>query len=118
MNTLVIGNQRWQETRAAVIGAWKTGKAESAARFNFESLESAWELFNARRWAILKIMAGQGPLSIREVARRAGRDVRAVHSDMQLLYHSGIIDRTADGKMILPFEVIRLDFTLDTRQAA
>jgi predicted transcriptional regulator len=75
-------------------------------------------LFNAKRWAILKIMAGHGPLSIREIARRAGRDVRAVHGDVQLLYHSGVIDKTADGKMILPFEVIRLDFTLDTRRAA
>ena len=31
---------------------------------------------------------------------------------------SAFIDRTPDGKMIRPFEVIRLDFTLDTRKAA
>lgn len=65
MNTLIIGNQRWQESRAAIIGAWKTGKPELAARLNFASLEAAWELFSAKRWAILRIMAGQGPLSIR-----------------------------------------------------
>ena len=118
MNTLIIGNQSWQESRAAAIGAWRTGEPEPAARFNFESIEAAWELFNAKRWAILKTMAGQGPLSIREIARRTGRDVRGVHSDVQVLYHSGIIDRTTSGKMILPFEVIRLDFTLDTRKAA
>lgn len=63
-------------------------------------------------------MAGQGPFSIREIARRAGRDVRGVNSDVQVLYHSGIIDRTTNGKMILPFEMIRIDFTLDTRKAA
>jgi predicted transcriptional regulator len=98
MNTLIIGNQPWQETREAVIRAWKTGKAEPAARFNFESLEAAWELFNAKRWAILKIMAGQGPLSIREIARRAGRDVRAVHGDVKLLYHSGLSTRRPTAK--------------------
>lgn len=98
--------------------AWESGKAEQAARFNLENLEAAWELFNRNRWAILKIMAGQGPLSIREIARLAARDVRAVHSDIQLLYHSGVIDKTPAGKMILPFEVIRLNFTLDTRRAA
>jgi predicted transcriptional regulator len=114
MKTLIIGNQPWRETRAAVIGAWKTGKPEAAARFNFESLEAAWELFNVKRWAILKLTAGQGPLSIREIARRTWRDVRAVQGDVRLLYHSGAIDKTDDGKMILPFEVIRLDLTLDT----
>ena len=28
------------------------------------------------------LMAGQGSMAIREIARRAGRDVRAVHSDI------------------------------------
>ncbi len=63
-------------------------------------------------------MAGQGPLAVREIARRVERDVRAVHSDVRALHLSGVIDRTPDGKMILPYEVIRLDFTLDTQQAA
>jgi hypothetical protein len=31
---------------------------------------------------------------------------------------TGVIDGTTNGKMILPFEVIRPDFTLDTRKAA
>ncbi len=118
MNTLVIGNQTAEERRAAIVGAWESGKAESAARFNFESVEAAWELLNAKRWAILKIMAGQGPLSIREIARRVGRDVRGVHSDVRLLYLSGVIDKTAEGKMVFPYDVIRLEFTLDTRRAA
>lgn len=118
MNTLIIGNQSSEERRAAVIRAWKAGKPEPTVRFNFESVEAAWELLRAKRWAILKIMAGQGPLSIREIARRVGRDVRAVHSDVRLLYLSGVIDKTADGKMVLPYGVIRLDFTLDTRKAA
>jgi hypothetical protein len=29
-----------------------------------------------------------------------------------------VIDKTPEGKMILPYQVIRLDFTLDTQQAA
>jgi predicted transcriptional regulator len=58
-------------------------------------------------------MAGQGPLAIREIARRAGRDVRAVHSDVRALHLSGVSDTTPEGQMILPYEVIRLDFTLD-----
>jgi predicted transcriptional regulator len=118
MNTLIIGNQPVAQRRADIVRAWKTGKPEAAARLDFESLEGAWKLLNAKRWAILRAMAGQGPLAIREIARRVERDVRAVHSDVRALHLSGVIDKTAEGKMILPYDIIRLDFTLDTRMAA
>jgi predicted transcriptional regulator len=63
-------------------------------------------------------MAGQGPLAIREIARRVERDVRAVHSDVRALHLSGVIDKTPEGRMILPYEVIRLDFTFASQNAA
>lgn len=117
-NTLIIGNQPPAQRRAEIARAWKTGEPEVAARLDFESLEGAWKLLNAKRWAILRAMAGQGPLAIREIARRVDRDVRAVHSDVSALHLSGVIDRTPEGKMILPYDVIHLDLTLDTRAAA
>ena len=75
------------------------------------------QLLPVRR-AILQAMAGQGKLSIREVVRRVGRGVHAVHSDVRALHRSGGIDRTEDGGMILPYQVILVCFTFDTRQAA
>ena len=118
MHTLIIGNQPVAERRADIVRAWKTGKPETAARLDFESLEGAWKLLNAKRWGILRAMAGQGPLAIREVARRVGRDVRAVHSDVRSLHLSGVIDKTPEGQIILPYAVVRLDFTLDTQKVA
>ena len=106
------------QRRAEIVHAWKTGRPETAAQLDFESLEGAWKLLNAKRWGVLRAMAGQGPLAIREIARRVGRDVRAVHSDVRALHLSGVIDKTPEGQMILPYEVIRLDFTLDTQKAA
>lgn len=117
MNTLIIGNQPVARWSADIARAWKTGKPEAAARLDFESVEGAWKLLHAKRWAILRAMAGQSPLAIREIARRVGRDVRAVHSDVRALHLSGVIDKTSEGKMILPYDVIRLDFTLDTQTA-
>jgi predicted transcriptional regulator len=72
----------------------------------------------SRGRAILRAMAGQGPLAIREIARRVERDVRAVHSDVRALHLSGVIDKTPEGRMILPYDVIRLDLPLDTQEAA
>lgn len=118
MNTLIIGNQPAAQRRADIVHTWKTGKPEAAARLDFESLEGAWKLLNAKRWGILRAMAGQGPLAIREIARRVDRDVRAVHSDVRALHLSGVIDKTPQGQMILPYDVIRLDFTFAAQKAA
>lgn len=118
MNTLIIGNQPVEQRRAEIVHAWKMGRPETAARLDFESLESAWKILTEKRWAILRAMAGQGPLAIREIARRVERDVRAVHSDVRALHLSGVIDKTPEGRMILPYDMIKLDLTLDTRIAA
>jgi predicted transcriptional regulator len=96
MNTLIIGNQPAPERRADIVRAWKTNKPETAARLDFESLEGAWKLLGAKRWGILRAMAGKGPLAIREIARRVGRDVRAVHSDARAASVRG--DRQDPGR--------------------
>ena len=43
------------------------------------------------------------PLSIREAARRVGRDVKAVHGDVTALLKEGVIDRS--GRLVVfPFD--------------
>jgi len=51
-------------------------------------------------------------MSIREMARQANRDVKAVHSDIQKLLKAGIIDKTQDGKIEFAFDALHVDFTL------
>jgi predicted transcriptional regulator len=57
-------------------------------------------------------MAGQGPMAIRETARRAKRDVRAVHSDIQVLLRAGVLEKAEDGGVAFPYSVIHVDFML------
>jgi len=117
MDTLIIGNQSEQEIKERVIRVWKAGKAERAARLDFVNLDDAWKLLSDKRRQVMHVMADAGPLSIREIARRVERDVRAVHSDVQLLHHAGVLDKTEDGRVILPYKTIKFDFTLDARRA-
>jgi predicted transcriptional regulator len=56
-------------------------------------------------------MAGQGGLSIREIARRVGRDVKAVHGDVHALIEAGLLDRDGSGLVAFPFDAVRVDFT-------
>ena len=82
------------------------------ARISFATPELLWKVLTAKRWAILRTMAGQGPLTIREVARRVERDVKAVHGDIHALMVAGILERTETNRVVFPFDAVRVEFTL------
>ncbi len=50
-------------------------------------------------------------LLIREVARHVGRDVKAVHGDLQALLSAGIIEREGRG-VVFPYTHVYVDFIL------
>jgi len=82
------------------------------ARISFASPELLWRVLTAKRWDLLKAMAGQGPMTIREAARRVGRDVKAVHGDVHALLNAGLIDRDEDGRIVFRFDAVHVDFTV------
>jgi predicted transcriptional regulator len=99
--------------------AWDTGKAPQSARISFATPELLWKVLTAKRWAILKVLCGAGPRSIREAARRDDlrsvedhRDVKAVHGDITALLAAGILDRTAAGEIEFPFDAVKVEFLL------
>lgn len=95
------------------VRVWKTGKADRAARISFASPELLWRVLTAKRLELLKVLCGAGPVSIREAARRAGRDVKAVHGDLTALLNAGVIDRTSDGRILFPYEAVKVEFVLE-----
>lgn len=80
---------------------------------SFESPETLFKILSGRRWELLKVMTGAGPVSIREAARRLGRDIKAVHSDVHLLLNAGILQKTDDGRVVFPFDAVHVDFMLE-----
>ena len=98
------------ESMAGFVQAWRTGKPEKSARISFATPELLWKVLTAKRWELLKALCGTGPMSIREAARRVGRDVKAVHSDITALLAAGILDRTESGAIVFPFEAVRSSF--------
>jgi len=113
MDTVILEVADPAANRARFIRAWETGKPEPAARIGFASFELMWQILNANRWAILKAMTGAGPLGLRELARRVGRDVKAVHTDTRVLLRAGVIDRTGNGKLLFPYRHVRMQCELD-----
>ncbi|CAO3410261.1 HVO_A0114 family putative DNA-binding protein [Azospirillum largimobile] len=112
MKTLTLEVTGLADGLAAFRQAWSSGKAEESARIGFATPELLWKVLTAKRWEILRVMTGQGPLALREVARRLERDVKAVHADVHALINAGILHRTADGKVEFPYESVHVDFML------
>lgn len=110
MNTVTLDVRGLADTLADVAEAMETLKP-SAPRISFETPELLWNTLTAKRWGIIKIMTGAGPLALREIARRAGRDVKAVHADVHALLNAGLIDRSGRA-FVFPYDAVHVDFML------
>jgi len=112
MKTVVLEVRSLEETLADAASAMRRGRGEAQDRISFQSPELLWKVLTARRWAILKKLCGAGPVSIREAARRVGRDVKAVHGDVTALLEAGILRRVPDGRIEFPYEAVKVEFLL------
>lgn len=119
MTTLTIRLGTAADARTRFLEAGRRALAgdevEAAPSVNFVTYDEMHRVLAPSRLAIVKALAGQGPLSIREVARRVNRDVQAVHRDVTTLIKAGVIDRTEAG---IAFPYDRLHFDYDVSAAA
>ncbi len=112
MKTVILDVASRKEAGEDFVRVWGTGKGQKAARISFETPELLWKVLTARRWELLKTLCGAGPISIREAARRVGRDVKTVHGDVTALLDAGVLDRTAAGAIEFPYDAVRVEFLL------
>ena len=112
MKTVILDVASRDEVAADFVRTWETGKAQRPARISFATPELLWRVLTAKRWELLKVLCGAGPVSIREAARRVGRDVKAVHSDVTALLIAGVLDRAESGGIEFPYRAVKVEFLL------
>lgn len=110
MRTVTFSIASREDVTRRVLAAFKGKKVGD--HISFASIELLWKVLSPKRWEILKAMTGQGPMPIREAARRVGRDVKAVHGDVHALLIAGVLDKTRDGRIEFPYDRIHVDFML------
>ena len=101
---------------------WRTGlraagKAAAATSYqgevlNFESPGHFFGQLTEKRWAIVRAAQGRQELSVRELARTVGRDVKRVHEDVVALANLGLLERTDSGGVVCPFASMHIDMHL------
>lgn len=112
MKTLILDVCTPREAMTGFAEAWNAGKQQKSARISFASPELLWKVLTAKRWELLKVLCGAGPVSIREAARRVDRDVKGVHGDVVALLDAGILLKTETGAIEFPYEAVKVEFLL------
>jgi predicted transcriptional regulator len=112
VKTVTLDVRSPSDALADFTRAWKTGKAQKTARISFATPELLWQVLTAKRWELIKALRGAGPVSIREAARRVGRDVKAVHGDVTALILAGVLTRAEGGGIEFPFDAVKVEFLL------
>ena len=70
------------------------------------------KILSPARWALLEALRRHGPFSIYELARRLQRNYKNVHTDVTQLAALGLVERASDNRVLVPWEVLRAEFTL------
>ena len=112
MRTVTLDVRPLADSLADFAQVWRTGRRDSSSRISFATPELLWKVLTAKRWDILKAMAGQGPMSLRAAARCVGRDVKSVHADVHALLNAGVLRRTDKGAIEFPYDAVHVEFTL------
>jgi predicted transcriptional regulator len=73
---------------------------------SFETPALLFKVLTRKQWELLSMMTGNGPMTLREAARRVERDVKAVHGDVHALLDAGILQRTEKGQFVFPFDAV------------
>jgi predicted transcriptional regulator len=109
MNTVTLSVASRDDVNRRALAAFE-GQGQGS-HISFASAELLWQTLTRKRWELLRAMTGQGAMSIREAARRVGRDIKAVHADVQALLNAGVLERTEEG-IVFPYDAVHVDFML------
>jgi predicted transcriptional regulator len=110
-NLTITLNPDWRNALRATARK-ATGDSYAGETLNFESPAAFFGRLTERRWALVQALQGAGPVSVREAARRVGRDVKRVHEDLQDLIELGLLERQEGGGVHCPFDAVYIDMQL------
>ncbi|SAK82744.1 hypothetical protein AWB79_05522 [Caballeronia hypogeia] len=86
--------------------------------FSYATPELLFRTFTTPRWQIIRAMTGAGPMSIRELSRRIGRDIKGVHRDVHALLEAGLLEHDEHGAIVFPYDTVHVNFTLKAADLA
>ena len=97
-------------TAKGFIDAWNRAERgenmKAEHRLYFENLETLLKTLTKGRWVLLKTLRKRGPMSVRALSKELGRDYKNVHTDVRLLEEIGLVGRTKEEKVEVPWDTV------------
>jgi predicted transcriptional regulator len=115
--TITVDANARQALRACAVAAFQAD-GYLGETLNFETPGAFFGRLTERRWALAQMLMGAGELSLRETARRLGRDITRVSEDVAVLVELGLLERTAKGGVLCPFQDIEVHMRLQRQSRA
>ena len=81
-------------------------------RLTFASLPQLLKELSPARWALLEALRAEGKMTVYALAKHTGRHYKNVHTDVTRLTELGLIEKTRDGKISVPWDVIAAELRL------
>ncbi len=104
--------------KGSIFGAVARQVAESRVgrppdyRLSFESARSLFAELTPARMDLLDTLRRTGPCSVYALARAAQRNYSNVHTDVSRLEELGLIERSEDEAISVPFDSLEIRFPL------
>lgn len=70
------------------------------------SLPQLHKELSPARWTLLETLRAEGEMTVYALAKHLGRNYKNVHTDVARLTALGLIEKTRDGKISVPWDVI------------
>ncbi|MBI4986582.1 MAG: winged helix DNA-binding protein [Rhodocyclales bacterium] len=113
MKAIIEVNRKGSVFNAArdQIAETKRGRAPDY-RLSFESARMLFAELTPARLDLLNTLRGLGPASIYALAKTAERNYSNVHADIGRLVELGLVERTEDDTVTVPFDAVEIRMVL------
>lgn len=92
---------------AQQVSAARQGRAPDL-HLSFESARSLFAELTPARLDLLDVLRRVGPCSVYALAKASERNYSNVHTDVSRLEELGLVERSEDGAVFVPFESIEI----------
>jgi predicted transcriptional regulator len=109
MKAIIEVSKRGSAVRAAreQIASSRRGVAPDF-KLSFESARMLFAELTPARVDLLDTLRRTGPCSVYALAKAAERNYSNVHTDITRLEELGLVERTADGHVSVPYEAVEI----------
>ncbi len=105
-----IGVEDAEQGFKRFIDAWHKAELgiidQTEIHLNFESFPMLISVLTPRRLELMKVLRQKGLLSIRALSKQLKRDYKNVHTDITSLAEVGLVQRSKEGFLFVPWDVI------------